>query len=153
MAALWRRDNYVVGGGAGEIALIALSSTKLPDPLPVSRTRHGMPDDGGGADAVALVARDRSDDPAWFTEQVVAPFADLIASDLGAFRAMLGEAPGAGALVPPEDVDRLAAAITDSIGRRPTQRPAHDVMGWAEIGGLTRAVYERAIRDHAEAKR
>ena len=77
----------------------------------------------------------------------------LIASDLGAFRAMLGEAPGAGALVPPEDVDRLAAAITDSIGRHPTQGPAHDVMGWAEIGGLTRAVYEQAIRDHAGAKR
>jgi hypothetical protein len=84
VAAVWRRDNYVVGGGAGEIALIALSSTKLPDPLPVSRTRHGMPDEGGGAESVALVARDRSDDPAWFTEQVVAPFADLIASDLGA---------------------------------------------------------------------
>ena len=33
-----------------EIALIALSSAKLPDPLPVSRARHGMPDDGDGAD-------------------------------------------------------------------------------------------------------
>ncbi len=83
MANLWRRDHYVVGGGAGEIALIALSSAKLPDPLPVSRTRHGMPDEGDGPDAVALVARDRADDPAWFSEHVVAPFADLIASDLG----------------------------------------------------------------------
>jgi glycosyltransferase involved in cell wall biosynthesis len=77
----------------------------------------------------------------------------LIASDLGAFRAMLGEAPGAGALVPPEDVDRLAAAITDSIDRRPTQRPAHEVLGWEEIGALTRAVYEQAIRDHAGGTR
>jgi hypothetical protein len=83
VAAVWRRDSYVVGGGAGDIALIALSSTKLPDPLPVSRTRHGMPDEGDGPDSVVLVARDRGDDPAWFTEQVVAPFADLIASDLG----------------------------------------------------------------------
>jgi hypothetical protein len=83
MTAVWRRENFVIGGGPGEIALIALSSAKLPDPLPVSRTRHGMPDEGDGAEAVALVARDRADDPAWFTEQVVAPFADLIASDLG----------------------------------------------------------------------
>jgi hypothetical protein len=79
---LWRRDHYVLGGGRAEIALIALSSVRLPDPLPVSRKRHGMPDEN--TDAVALVARDRADDPAWFTQQVVAPFADLIASDLGA---------------------------------------------------------------------
>jgi hypothetical protein len=83
VANLWRREHYVLGGGAGEIALIALSSAKLPDPLPVSRARHGMPEEGEGPDAVALVARDRADDPAWFTEQVVAPFADLIAADLG----------------------------------------------------------------------
>jgi hypothetical protein len=84
VASVWQRDRYTVGGGTGEIALIALSNTKLPDPLPVSRGRHGMPDSGDGADAVALVARDRADDPRWFAEQVVAPFADLIASDLDA---------------------------------------------------------------------
>ena len=83
MATVWPRQHFVVGGGAGEIALIALSSQKMPDPLPVSRTRHGMPDDGLGPQSVALVARDRAEDPAWFTEQVVAPFADLIAADLG----------------------------------------------------------------------
>src|SRR5215468_1635838 len=83
MAALWRRDSYVFGGGPAEVALIALSSVKLPDPLPVSRSRHGMPDDGEGAEAVALVARDRAEDPAWFADQVLAPFADLLASDLG----------------------------------------------------------------------
>ncbi len=84
MAAVWTREQYVVGGGPAEIALIALSSKKLPDPLPVSRKRHGMPDDGDGPDSVALVSRDRAEDPAWFTEQVVAPFVDLIASDLSA---------------------------------------------------------------------
>jgi hypothetical protein len=83
MVAPWRRDSYVLGGGAAEIALIALSSVKLPDPLPVSRGRHGMPDDGDGADAVALVARDRAEDPAWFADQVLSPFAELIATDLG----------------------------------------------------------------------
>jgi hypothetical protein len=83
VVAPWRRDGYVLGGGPAEIALIALSSVKLPDPLPVSRGRHGMPDDGDGADAVALVARDRAEDPAWFAGEVLAPFADLIATDLG----------------------------------------------------------------------
>ena len=83
MTASWPREGYVFGGGVAEVALIALSSVKLPDPLPVSRARHGMPDDGDGAQAVALVARDRADDPAWFAEQVVGPFAELIATDLG----------------------------------------------------------------------
>ncbi|HEX5060522.1 MAG TPA: hypothetical protein VFV99_14240 [Kofleriaceae bacterium] len=83
MVAVWPRANYVVGGGPGEIALIALSTQKMPDPLPVSRKQHGMPDEGSGANSVALVARDRAEDPAWFTESVIAPFADLIAADLG----------------------------------------------------------------------
>jgi hypothetical protein len=83
VAAPWRRDSYVVGGGPAEVALIALSSVKLPDPLPVSRGRHGMPDDGEGPDAAQLVARDRAEDPGWFADQVLAPFADLIATDLG----------------------------------------------------------------------
>ena len=83
MVAPWRRDSYVFGGGPAEVALVALSPVKLPDPLPVSRGRHGMPDDGGGVEAVGLVARDRADDPVWFAGHVVAPFADLIASDLG----------------------------------------------------------------------
>jgi hypothetical protein len=84
VVALWERPDYVTGGGPGEIALVALSPVKLPDPLPVSRKHHGMPDEGDGPEAIALVARDRAEDPAWFVEQVVRPFADLIASDLGA---------------------------------------------------------------------
>jgi hypothetical protein len=84
VVAPWRRDSYVLGGGAAEVALIALSPVVLPDPLPVSRARHGMPDEGEGAASVSLVARDRAADPAWFAEQVLAPFVDLIAGDLGA---------------------------------------------------------------------
>jgi hypothetical protein len=83
VVAPWRRDSYVLGGGAADVALIALSSLKLPDPLPVSRSHHGMPDDGDGAESVTIVARDRAEDPAWFADQVLAPFADLIAGDLG----------------------------------------------------------------------
>jgi hypothetical protein len=83
VVALWTREHYVAGGGPAEVALIALSSTKLPDPLPVSRNKHGMPDEGDGPQALTLVARDRADDPVWFTDKVIAPFAELIASDLG----------------------------------------------------------------------
>ena len=83
MVAPWPRERYVAGGAEGQVALIALSTSRLPDPLPVSRSRHGMPDEGDGPASVAIVARDRADDPAWFTEQVLARFAELIAQDLG----------------------------------------------------------------------
>jgi len=76
----------------------------------------------------------------------------LIASDLGAFRAMLREAPGAGALVPATDVEALADAIVSSIGRRPTRRPAHGVPDWPEIGARTRAAYERAMAAHTTGR-
>src|ERR1043165_2904921 len=83
MVSAWSRESYVLGGGVAEVALIALSSVKLPDPLPVSCARHCMPEGGDGAMSVALVARDRAEDPTWFADQVLAPFAELIASDLG----------------------------------------------------------------------
>ncbi len=84
MARPWIREGYVIGGGDAQVALIALSSAKLPDPLPVSRSGHGMPDHGEGANSIAIVAKDRAEDPTWFLEQVIAPFTDLIAGDLGA---------------------------------------------------------------------
>ena len=84
MVALWQRPNYTSGGNGAAVALIALSSARLPDPLPVSRTKHGMPDEGEGPASVELVVRDRADDPKWFVDQVVGPFAELIDADLGA---------------------------------------------------------------------
>jgi len=63
---VWPRPNYVVGGTAGEIALIALATKRLPDPLPISRGQHGMPDEGAGPESIALVARERAEDPTWF---------------------------------------------------------------------------------------
>jgi hypothetical protein len=83
VTAPWPRESYVSGGGAAQVALIALSTVKLPDPLPVSRSKHGMPEEGDGPESVALVAKDRAEDPDWFVQQVLAPFADLIATDLG----------------------------------------------------------------------
>ena len=117
MTAVWPREHYTSGGGAAEVALIALSATKLPDPLPVSRSRHGMPDAlaADALDAIAVVARDRAEDPAWFTEQVVAPFADLIASDLGASVAAAALAAEhayviEAALADPDDLGHIQAA-------------------------------------------
>lgn len=83
MTTVWRRPQFTTGGAKGVIALIALSPTKLPDPLPISRAKHGMPSNTESGDAIELSARDRSQDVEWFVDQVVAPFADLIASDLG----------------------------------------------------------------------
>lgn len=83
MPAPWPREHYTSGGGRAQVALIALSSAKLPNPLPISRTQHGMPDGGEGTDAVALAMRDRADNPEAFLDEVIAPFADLIAQDLG----------------------------------------------------------------------
>lgn len=115
MTAVWPRERYVVGGGPGEIALIALSPVKLPDPLPVSRRRHGMPDSGEGGAAIALVARDRADDPAWFAEQVLAPFTELIASDLGPSAAAAALAADhayviEGHIADPDDLGHVQAA-------------------------------------------
>lgn len=70
----------------------------------------------------------------------------LIASDLGAFRGMIGA--NTGELVMPGDAAALAKAIVRSIGRRPTGRPVTEIPGWAEIGARTRVVYERVIADH-----
>jgi hypothetical protein len=83
VVTLWPRENYVSGGGRAQVALIALSSTKLPNPLPISRAQHGMPEAGDGPEAVALAMRDRAENPDSFVEEVLAPFAELIAQDLG----------------------------------------------------------------------
>jgi hypothetical protein len=113
--AVWPRERYVIGGGAAEVALVALASVELPDPLPVSRTRHGMPGDGDGPGAVAIAVRTRDEDPAWFASHVVGPFADLLAGDLpadaaaaalAATRAYVIEAR----LPDPDDLGHLQAA-------------------------------------------
>lgn len=115
MAPVWPRTRFTTGGNPGEIALIALSPVKIPDPLPVSRTAHGMPLHGNGATAIAVVARDRREAPTWFDDHVVGPFADLITGDLGT-----GAAAAAltsqyayvieGAIADPEDLGHIQAA-------------------------------------------
>lgn len=114
MSEVWRRPHFTTGGGTGTIALIALSPTKLPDPLPISRSKHGMPDTESASE-ISIVARDRSDDPAWFLDQVVAPFADLIATDCGAHVAAGALATDhayviEGEVADPEDLGHVQAA-------------------------------------------
>ena len=73
----------------------------------------------------------------------------LIASDIGAFRAMIGDADGCGDLVPPVDVPALADALVRSIGRRPQTPPAIGLPDWNRIGAMTRAVYEAALAERS----
>jgi hypothetical protein len=115
MTTAWRRDQYVTGGGAAQVALIALAEVKLPDPLPISRRQHGMPDDSDGASAVALTARDRAADPAWFTDKIVGPFLELIANDLGPDAAAIAHAAEHAYVIEvqiddPDDLGHLQAA-------------------------------------------
>ena len=83
MTEPWPRPNYTTGGQQAKIALIALSSVKLPDPLPISRIKHGMPVAGDGPEAIVLAVRDRLEDSPQFDSDVISPFAALITGDLG----------------------------------------------------------------------
>jgi glycosyltransferase involved in cell wall biosynthesis len=70
----------------------------------------------------------------------------IVASDLGAFRDMVGSDGCGGELVPPGDVPALAAALARSIGRKPSGDMGSRAPGWDEIGAATRKVYESVIR-------
>ncbi|WP_380872510.1 hypothetical protein ACFB49_34410 [Sphingomonas sp. DBB INV C78] len=72
----------------------------------------------------------------------------MVASDLGAFREMISDG-GNGTLVEPGDAVALAGALKASIGREVNEGPAK-APDWAEIGGMTRAIYERLIHDRRE---
>jgi hypothetical protein len=82
MVPVWPRSNYVPGGATAHVVLIVLSHQRLPEPLPISRHQHGMPD-GEGSDATAMTVKSRQDDPAFFISDVLQPFLTLLSSDLG----------------------------------------------------------------------
>lgn len=67
----------------------------------------------------------------------------IIASDLGAFGAVIGRDGSRGDLVPPGDAAALADALARSIGRRPAAGAR--LPGWDAIGRQTAALYRRII--------
>jgi glycosyltransferase involved in cell wall biosynthesis len=117
--------------------------------------RPGRLSEGGMAallrSADAFVFPYRAIDASGVLHQVAELGRWIIASDLGAFRAMI-EGTDAGALIRPENADVLAEALAASIGRRPGERPATGVPDWPEIGERTRAVYVEAIAAHADGQ-
>ena len=68
----------------------------------------------------------------------------VIASDLGAFSAMVGRDDKAGMLVEPGNAAALAEALAGSIGRRPTRDLSAGVPSWDAIAGMTVDVYHDA---------
>lgn len=72
----------------------------------------------------------------------------MVASDLGSFRTMIADGEN-GTLVEPGNPERLAAALRNSMDREVVGAPPL-APGWVEIGGMTRHIYERLIRDRRE---
>ncbi len=68
----------------------------------------------------------------------------IVASDLGAFRELIGNGGDAGTLVAPGDTNALASALSASIGQRPTRDISAAVPSWTEIGAMTVQAYEQA---------
>lgn len=69
----------------------------------------------------------------------------MVASKLGAFSQAIADGEN-GALVAPNDPHQLADALRASIGRAPA-RLESSAPEWPEIGGMTRQIYDRLIRD------
>lgn len=66
------------------MVLIALSAQALPDPLPVSRRAHGVPDDSEGVAAVSVCPRHLAEHAEWFDGFRGSGLIAVVAEDLGA---------------------------------------------------------------------
>lgn len=74
----------------------------------------------------------------------------IVASDVGAFRELVLDGVN-GERTPAGDPERLADALTASIGRRPDPVRRVEAPGWNEIGRRTREVYEEALASRPTA--
>jgi hypothetical protein len=79
----WQRERLTTGGGPARVVLIALAPRPLPDPLPVSRSRHGVPDDSSGVETVSVCPRHLGEHAEWFAGFRGSGLAAVIAEDLG----------------------------------------------------------------------
>lgn len=84
MADAWQRERLTTGGGPARVVLVAVVATPLPDPLPVSRSRHGIPDDSEGIAAVSVCPRHLAEHAEWFAGFRTSGLVAVIAEDLGA---------------------------------------------------------------------
>lgn len=65
MIPLWARPNWVVTTHVARTVLVVISNRPLPEPLPVSRSRHGIPAAEGAAH-VDVAVHHRAESPDWF---------------------------------------------------------------------------------------
>lgn len=63
--APWPRTHFAPGGDAARVTLFAFSPDPLPDRLPLSRVRHGVPD-GGPPPELSIVTTTRDAAPEWY---------------------------------------------------------------------------------------
>lgn len=74
----------------------------------------------------------------------------IVASRLGAFADVLGGDGSHGTLVAPGDIDALAVALADSIGRTPPADRRDWAPSWTDIGLKTRAIYHSLCRERTD---
>src|SRR5262245_2532321 len=79
---VWPRPRLTLGGPPAQVALIAFTDARLPDPLPISRSRHGMPEAASVA-ATSLSVRARGEHAAWFASFAASGLAAVVDDDLG----------------------------------------------------------------------
>jgi hypothetical protein len=133
MLPAWPRHNYVPGGASAHVALLVLSQQRLPDPLPVSRREHGMPE-GEGAEATAVTVKALEQDGAAFVTDVLEPFLPLLTSDLGEEAAALASSCGYAYIITselpdPDDLGHVQAAwaIAKCVCQQPGAQAVIDV--------------------------
>jgi glycosyltransferase involved in cell wall biosynthesis len=74
---------------------------------------------------------------------LVAPYKKwIVASRIGTFFEIVGDDLTRGELFPANDIGALAAALSNSIGKRPSRDLASNVPSWDAIGAMTRSVYD-----------
>ncbi|MEZ4365778.1 MAG: hypothetical protein R2939_05760 [Kofleriaceae bacterium] len=110
----WSRPRLSLGGPPAQVLLVALTDAQLPDPLPVSRSRHGLPASATAGEAT-LCVRDRAEHAAYFADLAGSALLELVADELGPAAAAAARTAGRAyqieaVLDDPSDLGYLQAA-------------------------------------------